>query len=136
MDELQVVESIMEHEYFIAVYGVILFYGAILLYAIRKFKPVKGVGGKMTKFSFKAWRIENTAGFITTLVFAPLVIIMDDEMLDIYNWKYPDQVPAEKLGDIVYLLAGPLATSITMFVSWLRSWNINKIKARLRKALS
>lgn len=122
---LYIIESILTHEYFIAVYGVILFYTGYLLISRSVFKPSK----QYSEWSFKKWKSDNKVGFVAMLVFAPLVIIMDDEMLDVYNWyfKGEDVLPAEKLGDIVYLMAGPFAIIVTKLISWISSFEI-KVK--------
>lgn len=122
---LHIIESILTHEYFIAVYGVILFYTGYLLISRSVFKPSK----KHPEWTFGKWKSDNKVGFVAMLIFAPLVIIMDDEMLDAYNWYFAgdDVLPAEKLGDIVYLTAGPFAILSTKLISWISSFEI-KVK--------
>ena len=105
-------ESIFGHEYFLSVYGVLIYYTFVC--AIEK-KMFHTKHPKL-KFSFKRWRSDNIVNFMATILIAPLVIIFDDEILGAYNSFVENDIEFSKL---IYLSAGPITAFIT---SWLTKY--------------
>jgi len=101
-------ESIFTHEYFLAIYGIVVYYAIIREYTRRDFikKHPK------SKFDGTAWRKDNMGNFLVTALIAPLVIVFDDEILGLYNGFVEDDV---QMGKWIYLMAGPVTDAIFRF---------------------
>jgi len=67
--------SVLEHEGFIAVYGVVAWFG--LHYALDK--------KKNSKIIFKKWRKDHSSDILITVIIALGMVIFDDEIVDAYN---------------------------------------------------
>ena len=89
-------EAIITHEYFMCFYGVIIWY--LILMIIEKKTSNK-------KFIFKAWRKRNALDILVTFAIAPLIVVFDDEVIDLYNSIIEDDI---ELGKMVYFGAGPV----------------------------
>lgn len=105
------IEAILSHEYFLAVYGVLLYY--VILWSIEKDKTDEL--GK--RFDFKKWKSATKDNFIVTLMIVPLIIIFDDEIAGLLNEYLEKDI---HFGNMVYLMAGPVTGIIYKLVIKLR----------------
>lgn len=103
-------ESVFSHEYFLSVYGVLIYYTLIL--AIEK-KLFYNKHPKL-KFSFKRWKSDNATSFMATILIAPLVIIFDDEIVAVYNGFVEKDIEFSRL---IYLCAGPITAFLTGLIT-------------------
>lgn len=110
MDEhlTEAVDSLYAHEYFLCIYGVILWY--LLWATIEKRIAVKN----KTKLLFKNWWKLNRLDIITTFAIAPLVVAFDDEIILFYNDFVENDI---QLGKLVYLSAGPVFNIALRFIT-------------------
>ena len=105
------------HEYLLAVYGVLVWYA--ILFSMQKDKVDKSE----KKISFRkiltSWWAKNNDNVFVTMLFAPLTVIFDDEILAVYNQMSDD--PLEGVNNLVYISAGPLVSVIFIGIKKLLS---------------
>ena len=89
------IEAVLSHEYFLCFYGVIIWY---LLLMIIENKTRKN------PFDFKVWWRLNRLDVAVTLAIAPLMVVFDDEVVNLYNSIIEKDI---QIGKLVYLCAGP-----------------------------
>lgn len=111
MAAIETVGKIFTHEYFMAFYGVLVYYA--IVWSLAKNAAEK----KKVKFNFKKWRLSITDNVIVTLLIVPIVIIFDDEIVYLYN-QFAEQDIV--LGKWIYLMAGVLTDLIFRLVQKLR----------------
>jgi hypothetical protein len=103
-----VFESVIKHEYFLVLYGVILYF--TVLYSIDTSRLGK-------RFTWKNFKAQYKDEFILAMMFAPLMVAFDDEMLGWYNNVFEKDI---EFGKWFYLMAGPLVTLIVKAVKKFR----------------
>ena len=111
MLKLEIVSNVFTHEYFMAFYGVVVYYA--ILWSLAKNKAEKA----KQKFIWKKWKDEVKDNFIVTLLIVPLVIIFDDEIVMIYN-NFAEKDIA--MGKYIYIMAGPLTDLLFRIVQKFR----------------
>ena len=112
MDILKIVGDVFTHEYFMAFYGVIVYY-AIVWSLAKNAAERKGI-----KFDWKKWKKDTKDNFIVTLLVVPLVIIFDDEIIYLYNNFAEKDL---QMGKYIYILAGPLTDLLFRIVQKFRN---------------
>jgi hypothetical protein len=108
---IEILGKIFTHEYFMAFYGVFVYYAIIWSLAKNKAERAK------QKFNWKKWKTETKDNFIVTLLIVPLVIIFDDEIVMLYNNFMEKDIV---MGKYIYIMAGPLTDFIFRGVQKLR----------------
>ena len=101
-----------QHEYLLSVYGVLVWYA--IMFSMSKDKYDK----EAKKFKFRKWWSSNNDNVFVTILFSPLTVIFDDEIVSIYNRMATD--PLEGVNNLVYISAGPLVSLIFMGIKKLR----------------
>ena len=91
----EVLVLIFGHEYWLAVYGVIA--GAVTDYSWNRNKS----GNKLT---FKQWRHDYKDDFLRDMVWVPLVVIFDDELLG--AWNKTGLYTIAEVGPFFYFVTG------------------------------
>lgn len=99
MTTLTLIEKALTHEYFIAVYGITLWY--FILFVIYANSGKK----KRTSEEFKEWWREKKLNIILTYFFLPYFIMFDDELIKLYNNTVEYDIPTGS--KIFYSLCGP-----------------------------
>jgi len=99
------IEIVLTHEYFLCFYGVVLWY-ALLAGVEKKFskKP----------FVFKDWYKRNILDIVVTMAIAPLMVVFDDELIELYNGTIEEDI---EMGKLFYLLAGPAYNVVVRLVT-------------------
>ena len=100
--------DIIGHVYFLTIYGVFVYYA--ILFRIWKTRNKKG--------RLKEWFITAMPGFIATLIVAPLVVIMDEEIVYLLNRWFKWELT---FGAWIYVMSGPLTDLFTRGVLKLSS---------------
>ena len=103
-----ILTKVIGHEYFLAFYGVIVYYA--IIYKIWKSDNKNG--------TWKAFRRYAAPGFLSTLAVAFTIIILDDETVYLINMLTGKTF---KFGEWVYLSSGPLLDFIVRLIIKLRS---------------
>lgn len=98
-DVLTGVEAVLTHEYFIAVYGVTLWY--FILFVIY----ANGSKKKRTADEFRDWWNDKKLNVFLTYFFLPYFIMFDDELIKAYNNAVEFDIPNNS--KIFYSLCGP-----------------------------
>ncbi len=99
------IEAIFTHEYFMCFYGVLIWY--LLLMIIEK------KTGK-ERFVFKRWWKRNSLDVVVTLAIAPLIVIFDDELIELYNSTFENDL---EIGKMIYFAAGPAFNLLVRLVT-------------------
>ena len=101
-------EGIVRHEYFLVVYGVLIYY--LILYAIKKDEKGK-------TFSWKDFKVKYKLHFVISLALWPLIVVFDDELLLEYNQLFNKNV---EFGTWFYLSAGPIGNFLYSLVKTIK----------------
>ena len=104
---VKIISDIFTHEYFMAFYGVVVYYAIIWSLAKNKAEKAK------QKFNWKKWKTEVKDNFVVTLLVVPLVIIFDDEIVLLYNNFVEKDIV---MGKYIYIMAGPLTDMLFRIV--------------------
>ncbi len=99
------IEAVITHEYFLCFYGVVLWY-ALLAVIETKFNK--------KHFVFKDWWKRNVLDIVVTMAIAPLMVVFDDELINLYNDTIEEDL---QLGKVFYLLAGPAYNIVVRLVT-------------------
>ena len=100
--------KVVGHEYFLAFYGVIVYYA--IIYKIWKHTNKNG--------TWKAFRKYAASGFLSTIAVAFTIIILDDETVYLINMFTGKTF---QFGDWVYMSSGPLLDGLVRIIIKLRS---------------
>lgn len=104
---LNVIISIVTHEYFLVFYGLMLWHLVRWWRAGNKYEKD---GGNGLGFDNKKWWKLEKNDIILSLAFAPLLIIFDDEILNWYNTTFENEYAS--LDKWMYLLGGTVIDRI------------------------
>ena len=106
------------HPYFLAVYGVIAYFTLKWSFAKNPYDDPE----EKKKFSFKVWWGGQYDNLIVTIIFVPLVIIFDEEVVYLIKRIFDYEI---QTNNFVYLLSGPVVDGIYL--------GLSEIKSRFRK---
>ena len=102
------IEAVLTHEYFLCMYGVLIWY--LIFISVEKRIAIKN----KKHFDKKKWWKLNSLDVLITFAIAPLVVVFDDEIVDTYNSFAEKDIV---LGKLVYLCAGPVFNFLLRFVT-------------------
>ena len=107
---METMEAIFTHEFFLSVYGAVLYYVVIWSIARNQIQLENAKTGGRKKFKFKDWFDEHYDDMLVTLGIVPLVVVFDDELIQMYNDTMENDI--HHLGRLVYLSAGPVTNLV------------------------
>lgn len=96
----EVYRSLFEHEAFIAIYGVLFWYGCLFVIHYRKARA------KKIAMSGRTWLREMKFNIILTFGAIPWVLVWDDEIIAKFNSV--SEYDLEPESQIIYALTGPI----------------------------
>lgn len=105
------VTQAVQHEYLLAVYGVVVYFA--ILFSLSKDK----YDSAHKRFKFKEWWRRHNDNLLVTLMIVPLVVVFDDEIIGLVNAHTEKDI---QMGRMVYLLAGPITNLLYKAITKLR----------------